>query len=119
MISDSVKLWDTDVCFLNIQLMGANVLLPKIQKTPPEVDFESSKSPTKSDNDVESWTESEGASSSEQCEYNMESSSLRVMVQDQSGEKVCLFLEDWELARVALSGHITLDMLCQEMHEAW
>ena len=71
------------------------------------------------DDDVESWTESGGASSSEQCEYNMESSSLRVMVQDQSGEKVCLFLEDWELARVALSCHIVVDMLCKEMHEAW
>ena len=35
-ISDSVELWDTDVCFLHIQ---------------PEVDFESSKSPAKS----ESW----------------------------------------------------------------
>ena len=30
-----------------------------------------------------------------------------------------LFLEDWELASVALSCHIALDMLCQEMHEAW
>ena len=38
---------------------------------------------------------------------------------DPSGEKISLFLEDWELARVALSCHIALDMLCQEMHEAW
>ena len=38
--------------------------------------------------------------------------------QDQSGEKISLFLEDWELARVALSCHIALVMLCQEMHEA-
>ena len=34
------------------------------------------------------------------------------------GEKVSLFLKDWELARVASSCHIALDMLCQEMHEA-
>ena len=30
-----------------------------------------------------------------------------------------LLLEDWELARVALSCHIALNMLYQEMHEAW
>ena len=41
------------------------------------------------------------------------------MLWDQSGEKISLFLEDWELARVALSCHIALDMLCQEVHEAW
>ena len=26
---------------------------------------------------------------------------------------------DWELARVALSCHVALDVLCLEMHEAW
>ena len=35
------------------------------------------------------------------------------------GDKVSLYLEDWEFARVVLSCHIALDMLCQEMHEAW
>ena len=49
--SDSVELWDTDVCFLHIQLMGTNVRLPKIHKTPSELDFDSSRSQTKS----ESW----------------------------------------------------------------
>ena len=34
------------------------------------------------------------------------------------GEKISLFLEDWELARVALSCHMALDLLCQEMREA-
>ena len=29
MISDSVELWETDVCFLHIQLVGTNVWLPK------------------------------------------------------------------------------------------
>ena len=29
-----------------------------------------------------------------------------------------LFLADWDLARVALSCHIALDSLCQEMHES-
>ena len=32
---------------------------------------------------------------------------------------VPLLLEDWELARVALSCHVALDMSCQEMHDAW
>ena len=52
MISDSVELCETNVCFLHIQLMGTNVLLPKIHKILPEVDFESSRSPAKS----ESWS---------------------------------------------------------------
>ena len=49
MISDSVELWETDVCFLHIQLIGTDVLLPKIHKTLPEVDFESSRSLAKYD----------------------------------------------------------------------
>ena len=32
---------------------------------------------------------------------------------------VYLFLEDWELARVALSCRLALDFLCQEIQEAW
>ena len=51
MISDSVELWETAVCFLHIQLIGTNVWLPKTHSVPPEVDFESSGSPAKS----ESW----------------------------------------------------------------
>ena len=55
MISESVELWDTDVCFLYIQLMGTNILLQKntldLAPPSPEVDFESSMSPAKS----ESW----------------------------------------------------------------
>ena len=35
------------------------------------------------------------------------------------GEKIFLFLQDWELAKVALSCHVALDMPCQEMNEAW
>ena len=52
MISDSVELCETAVCFLHIQLTGTNVLVPKMHKTPPEVDFEDSSSPAKS----ESWS---------------------------------------------------------------
>ena len=51
MISDSVELWETAVCFLHIQLIGTNVLLPKTHNVCPEVDLESSRSPAKS----ESW----------------------------------------------------------------
>ena len=75
--------------------------------------------PKSPDWDVESWTESEGTSSSDQRGHNVENFALNVLRQDQPGEKISLFLEDWELARVALSCHIALDMLCQEMHEAW
>ena len=34
-----------------------------------------------------------------------------------SGDAIALFLHDWEVAMAALSCHIALDMLCQEMHE--
>ena len=50
-ISASVELCETEVCFLHIQLIGTNVWLPKMHRTPPDVDFESSRSPAKS----ESW----------------------------------------------------------------
>ena len=49
MISDSVELCETAVCFLHIQLIGTNVSLPKMHNVPPEVDFESSRSPAKSE----------------------------------------------------------------------
>ena len=48
-ISDSVELRDTDVCFLYNQLSGTNVRLPKIHWILPEVDFECSRSPAKSE----------------------------------------------------------------------
>ena len=35
------------------------------------------------------------------------------------GGKVSLFLQDWLLAKVALSCRIAVEMLGQEMHEAW
>ena len=49
MISDSVELCETAVCFLHIQLIGTNVCFPKTHNVPPEVDFESSRSPAKSE----------------------------------------------------------------------
>ena len=50
-ISASVQLCETEVCFLHIQLNGTNVCLPKMHKSHPDVDFESSRSPANS----ESW----------------------------------------------------------------
>ena len=50
------------------------------------------------------------------CEHNVESLALHVIGLNGSGEKVSLFLEDWELARVALGCHVALDGCC--CHEA-
>ena len=50
-ISASVELCETDVCFLHIQFLGRNVWLSNMHKSTPDVDFESSRSPAKS----ESW----------------------------------------------------------------
>ena len=46
-ISASVEQCETEVCFLHIQLIGTNVWLPNMHKSPPDVDFESSRSPAK------------------------------------------------------------------------
>ena len=70
--------------------------------------------------------ESEGEASSEDDsvsstsrESNMCNDALHVVGLHGPGDKISLFLKDWELAKVALSCHMALDMLCQEMHEAW
>ena len=58
---------------------------------------------------VVSWTESEGTSSSELREHNIESLALRVIGLGKTGQakrSLSLFLEDGDLARVALSCHI-------------
>ena len=34
-----------------------------------------------------------------------------------SGDNISFFLQDWELAKVALTCHMALDILCQEMYE--
>ena len=65
------------------------------------------------------WSDSEGLSSSDFREQNVESLALHVIGLNWSGETVSLFLEHWELARVALSCHVALDILGQDMHEAW
>ena len=47
-ISASVALCATAVCFLQIKLVGTDVWVPKIHNIPPDVDFESFRSPAKS-----------------------------------------------------------------------
>ena len=49
MITDSVEQCETEVCFLHIQLIGTNVLLPKTHIVPLQMDFVSSRSPAKSE----------------------------------------------------------------------
>ena len=49
MVSDSVELCETELCFLHIQLIGTNVWLPKIHNVPLNVHFEFSRSPAKSE----------------------------------------------------------------------
>ena len=65
----------------------------------------------------EAWSEDESVSSSGSREGNVCNDALHVI--GLHGGKISLFLQDWELAKVALSCHMALDMLCQEMHEAW
>ena len=52
-------------------------------------------------------------------EGNVGNEALHVVGLHGSGDKISLFLQDWELAKVELSCHMALDMLCQEIHEAW
>ena len=66
----------------------------------------------------EAWYEDDGVSASVSRENNVCNDALHVIGLYGPGDKISLFLKDWELARVALSCHIALDMLCQEMHEA-
>ena len=51
------------------------------------------------DSDSESLSESEGLSSSDSRGHNVESLALHVIGLNWSGEKVSLFLKDWELAK--------------------
>ena len=54
----------------------------------------------------------------EEYGHNKECRAIEVIGQDWSCEVVALFLEDWEVGRVALSCHMAMDLLCQEMRDA-
>ena len=76
------------------------------------------KSP-KWESEGEGWSEDDSVSSSGSCEGNVCNDALHVIGLYGPGDEISVFLQDWELAKVALSFHMALDMLCQEMHEAW
>ena len=65
----------------------------------------------------EVWAEDESVSSSGYRQSNVCNDALHVIGLYGLGGKISLFLQDWELAQVALSCHLALDMLCQEMYE--
>ena len=67
----------------------------------------------------EAWSEDESVSSYGSREGKVGNDALHVIGLYVPGGKISLFFEDWELAKVALSCHTALDMLRQEMHEAW
>ena len=56
-----------------------------------------------------------GTSSFEDYEHNVDNLAIEVVGQNWSGEVISVFLEDWEVGLVALSCHLSLDLLCQEM----
>ena len=66
-----------------------------------------------------SWRSDSGSpvSSSSSSENNVGNDASFVIGLHGSGDTIALFLQDWEVAKVALSCHIALDMLCQELHE--
>ena len=67
-----------------------------------------------------SWQSDSGSSvsSSSSGENNEGDDALFVVIGLQgSGDTIALFLQDWEVAKVALSCHIAQDMLSLEMHE--
>ena len=67
---------------------------------------------------ISSCSASETTCGCEEYEHNNECWATEVVGQDWSSEVAALFLEDWELRRVALSCHMTMDLLCQEMRDA-
>ena len=67
----------------------------------------------------DSWRLDSGSSvpSSDSCEDNVGNEALHVIGLHGPGDKISLFLQDWEVAKAALRCLMALDMLCQELHE--
>ena len=63
--------------------------------------------------------ELKGGSEASQDEHadNASNEALYVIGLHGSGDKISRYLQDWEVAKVALSCHIAVDMLCQEVCE--
>ena len=53
----------------------------------------------------------------EYCEHNVDDLAIEVVGQNWTSEVSSLFLEDWEVGRVASSCHLSMDLLCQEMRD--
>ena len=51
-------------------------------------------------------------------EHNVGNLAVEVVGQNWSSEVISLFLEDWEVGRVAFSCHLSMDFLCQEKMDA-
>ena len=67
----------------------------------------------------EAWSVDESVSSSDSREGNVSNDALHVIWLCGPGDKISLFLQDWELAKVVLSCHMALDMQCQELNGPW
>ena len=59
----------------------------------------------------------EDTSSVEHYEHNVDKLAIEVVGQNWTSEVISLFLEDWEVGRVALSSHLSMDLSCQEMRD--
>ena len=66
-----------------------------------------------------SWQSDSGSSvsSSSSSENNVGNEVLFVIGLHGSGDKISLFLQDWEVEKVALGCHTALDTPCQELYE--
>ena len=67
---------------------------------------------------ISSCSESDTSFGCEEYEHDDECQAIDVSGQDGQARWVAHFLEDWELGRVALSCHMAMDFLCQEMSDA-
>ena len=64
---------------------------------------------------ISSCVASETSFGCEVCEHNSECrGAIEVTGRIGHARSVALFLEDWELGRVALSCHMTMDVLCRD-----
>ena len=68
---------------------------------------------------ISSGPTSEASRGLQLYEHSVENMAVDVIGQDRSSDVVALFLKDWELGRVALNCHLSMDLLCQEMRDAY
>ena len=61
---------------------------------------------------------SESTSTLEYHEHNVDNLAIEVVGQNWSSEVISLSLEHWEVERMALSCHVSVYLLCQEMKDA-